>query len=610
MATLNTRSLPPYAEIVAVEKSVSIANFGGNYIAWPYVWVASYNGGVTDHSASNPWGYTTSELLDQYTTVDIIRGFYPPANRLYDQTSKIGALNMHWFLKLLDFWQAKSKKFHWSISAYNGAGAGAAIWTGYSQDAVGGNNGEQALVNFINDLFGSFASTSSNNIQTGAQTFTIPTGLTITSINKVKIYQTSNTANFIVADVTSYTSGTGALVINGTSIGGSGTGITDWSIKYCSPAGLTLAEHPALYSIEVSGEQITSTAVGAAYARATRIVAKLFAQYKPSVKILRVTSNAGSRFTAPLEASSAVTINALTTNGDDGTGKQACDYGYGMDCHYYHFNSDTAVLHDAGILTNEFCSRYNRANKGRHYGSVDTLTKYNASSRIFGTNRDSIVQWCTEWGMIGTATDPRSGGWGWFMASKIERFNNLIRSLLPVLFATQDGAGGLGVVFCYGFDGGGINGAGSSGTITNTTAAAHTDGSVKVTLSGSPLIPFSSTVRNQSITITAGAGGWSDLGLSAAQTKRFVMSQVTGNTVTLQGTTFTAQPASSATYKEYQTDWGPYTEELAPFVSLLSSGLVSFGWINYPNSTYQGIWFNVKGVGTWYTTSTSEVRQW
>lgn len=616
MATLNGQTLPPYATIEGVDIPVTRANFGGNYIAWPFVWVASYNGGlVGDYNASTPWGFAAAEMLDQYLNVDIVRGFYPPLNRLYDNTSKLGCLNMHHFLRLLDFWQAKGKKFHWEVGAFSAGGGttNAALISGINQDSAAG---EQVLFDAIKALFVGFNSTTSNTVGTGSKTFTLATGLTLTATNFVKIYSTASPNNFMWGNVTSYTSGTGALVVNVTNIGGSGT-FADWDVQVCTNAGVTFKEHPALFSVVAANEQIIANGSYPAYARAVRIVTKLFEQYMPSVKVVTVTSNAGSRVTPSYELASAASLIPLASNGDDGIGKQACEYGYAKDCHHYHFNADSVVLHDIDIKNNAFVSRYNKTDKDRHLASMDLMTIYNPSSRlkVLGITTPQIKQWCTEWGMIGAATDPRAGGWGWSNATPKERKNNLIRSHFGALVSTSDGAGGFGIVFCYGFDGGGINGAGSSGTITNTTVGAY-NGQVKFTLSGAPLMPFSSTLKYQTITITAGAGGWADLGLSAAQKGEFVMAATGGGTneVYLLDTTYTAQPANNATYKEYQLDWAPHRTEWEWYFNYLTNndttGLVSWGRIHYPGAQYSGHWVNVRGKETYYTTADGEVRIW
>lgn len=79
-------------------------------------------------------------------------------------------------------------------------------------------------------------STSSNTIGTGAKTFTIATGLNSTMFAAgAAVYISQNTQsaaqNNMQGTITSYTSGTGALVVNITSVKGSGT-FTNWNINF------------------------------------------------------------------------------------------------------------------------------------------------------------------------------------------------------------------------------------------------------------------------------------------------------------------------------------------------------------------------------------------
>lgn len=74
-----------------------------------------------------------------------------------------------------------------------------------------------------------YSGTSSTSvaIATGSKTFATQTTLAIAAGSLVKIYSTANHANFMVGAVTSYSAG--SLVVNVTSVGGSGT-LTDWNI--------------------------------------------------------------------------------------------------------------------------------------------------------------------------------------------------------------------------------------------------------------------------------------------------------------------------------------------------------------------------------------------
>ena len=72
-------------------------------------------------------------------------------------------------------------------------------------------------------------STTSVTVGTGTQTFTVQTGLDYRVGNTIHIYQTNNGNNTMDGTVVSYNSGTGSLVLNITSITGSGT-ISNWTI--------------------------------------------------------------------------------------------------------------------------------------------------------------------------------------------------------------------------------------------------------------------------------------------------------------------------------------------------------------------------------------------
>ncbi len=74
-------------------------------------------------------------------------------------------------------------------------------------------------------------STTSLTVGTGSKSLTTQTGLAISAAQPIGITETGNNANAMNGIVTSYTSGTGALVVNVTATGGSGTH-TDWTLPY------------------------------------------------------------------------------------------------------------------------------------------------------------------------------------------------------------------------------------------------------------------------------------------------------------------------------------------------------------------------------------------
>lgn len=68
----------------------------------------------------------------------------------------------------------------------------------------------------------------------GARTFTVATGKSFVPGQFVTVASVANPANYLFGQVTSYTSGTGALVVNATQSNGSGT-FSDWSISLAPP---------------------------------------------------------------------------------------------------------------------------------------------------------------------------------------------------------------------------------------------------------------------------------------------------------------------------------------------------------------------------------------
>ena len=81
-------------------------------------------------------------------------------------------------------------------------------------------------------------STTSNSVATGAKTFTIEAAKQFTAGVSVTVINTGTPANFLFGTVTSYNSTTGALVLDITVIGGSGT-FTAWTISLSGARGAT-----------------------------------------------------------------------------------------------------------------------------------------------------------------------------------------------------------------------------------------------------------------------------------------------------------------------------------------------------------------------------------
>lgn len=79
-------------------------------------------------------------------------------------------------------------------------------------------------------------SVTSNTIGTGSKSFTTQAGRNFTPGQFIVIVDNANDANYIHGQVTSYNSGTGALVVDSQDTGGSGT-IASWNISISGPAG-------------------------------------------------------------------------------------------------------------------------------------------------------------------------------------------------------------------------------------------------------------------------------------------------------------------------------------------------------------------------------------
>lgn len=87
-----------------------------------------------------------------------------------------------------------------------------------------------ADLNLILNLSGLLAtSTTSVTIGTGSKSFTVETSKAYLAGQSVRVYSTASPANYMLGTVTSYDAGTGALVVNVTSVGGSGT-LAAWTV--------------------------------------------------------------------------------------------------------------------------------------------------------------------------------------------------------------------------------------------------------------------------------------------------------------------------------------------------------------------------------------------
>lgn len=122
----------------------------------------------------------------------------------------------------------------------------------------------------------STTSTTSNAIS-GGTTWTLPTGLAIAAGDAIILRRTADAFNQrITGYVTSYNSGTGVLVVNVISRGGSGT-FTDWTITSC-PAANAIDGLPSyvmypgevrLFTVDPTQSQLRSVVLQSFYRKAT-----------------------------------------------------------------------------------------------------------------------------------------------------------------------------------------------------------------------------------------------------------------------------------------------------------------------------------------------------
>lgn len=94
------------------------------------------------------------------------------------------------------------------------------------------------IVTLVSGVDFNATSTTSLTIGTGTKNLTVETGKLYNTGQFVSIARTSAPANVMYGQVTSYNSGTGALVVSVTSTAGSGT-FTDWSVAMAAVSGGT-----------------------------------------------------------------------------------------------------------------------------------------------------------------------------------------------------------------------------------------------------------------------------------------------------------------------------------------------------------------------------------
>jgi hypothetical protein len=91
-------------------------------------------------------------------------------------------------------------------------------------------------------------STTSLLIGVGSKSLTVQTGKSYVAGMTLKIASTASPSNWMLGDITSYVTGTGALVINITSILGSGT-VAAWTVSQSAPGGAAIGANADITSL-------------------------------------------------------------------------------------------------------------------------------------------------------------------------------------------------------------------------------------------------------------------------------------------------------------------------------------------------------------------------
>ncbi|MDE2233454.1 MAG: hypothetical protein KGJ90_05085 [Patescibacteria group bacterium] len=205
-------------------------------------------------------------------------------------------------------------------------------------DGINGYDGDAYMnsgaVMLPKNSFQAQTSTTSVTIGTGAQTFTIATGLNATMfVAGAAVYVSQNAIgseqNWMIGTITSYTSGTGALVTNITSTSGSGT-IANWKITFApQPLHLQTGTNTNIVTKEMSPSFSTPAASSMALlpimsdvranngsTRVKSVVATTSGQYgtitADSSTLYLVTDTASIYFGSTLIGTNLASVNAWT----------------------------------------------------------------------------------------------------------------------------------------------------------------------------------------------------------------------------------------------------------------------------------------------------------
>lgn len=146
-----------------------------------------------------------------------------------------------------------------STAATNAAASATAASTSASNASTSASTANIALANTQSAIASAVlplisTSTTSLAIGTGSKSFTTQTGKAWVPGHSIAIVSAANATNSMTGTVTSYNSGTGALVVNVTTTGGSGT-YADWQMSQATSGGIQTGQY--IFRIRTSGTSYT-----------------------------------------------------------------------------------------------------------------------------------------------------------------------------------------------------------------------------------------------------------------------------------------------------------------------------------------------------------------
>lgn len=163
----------------------------------------------------------------------------------------------------------------------------------------------------------SATSTTSNTIGTGSKSFTIQTGKAYVIGQFVLAARTAAPTNWMFGQITAYDTGTGALTINVTKTGGSGT-FTDWTISLSGVAGADGAGSGTVTSVGGTGTVNGITLTGTVTASGNLTLGGTLANVGLTTQVTGVlpVANGGTNATTAADARTSLGAAASGANTD------------------------------------------------------------------------------------------------------------------------------------------------------------------------------------------------------------------------------------------------------------------------------------------------------